>query len=155
MSPNVRWHWCFLSTLLSASTLVIYLCSLTSGRGKSTPSNKKSIQTLVPTMLQTGIENVPKPPVAEFDRIPKSAYTLAAQLVFRQLFLKQKVFLHVKIVFSDKICQQIWKPPNSIAIMLPHFLCSGLQIILTKQTIWINKCPVQHTFSFQISHWLI
>jgi hypothetical protein len=32
--------------------------------------------------LQGGVEKSPKLPVAEFDRIPKYADTLAAQLVF-------------------------------------------------------------------------
>ena len=75
--------------------------------------------------LSTGMEKVPKLPVAEFDRIPKAADILAVQLMFWQVFFEQKVILCVKMVFSDKICQQIWKPPSSIATLPPHFLHGG------------------------------
>ena len=51
-----------------------------------------------PNMPEPGMTEVPKLLVAEFDRIPKAAYFLAAQLVFWQLFFEQKVFLYVKMI---------------------------------------------------------
>jgi len=57
--------------------------------------------------MSASIEKVPKLPLGEFDRILKAADTLAAQIVFGQLFFEQKVFLYVKMVFSYKICHQI------------------------------------------------
>ena len=75
------------------------------------------------------MEEVQNLPVAEFNRIRKAVNTLVAQLVFWQFFFEQKVFLYVKMVFSDKICQQISlghiKLPSSIATMLPHFFQDG------------------------------
>jgi len=65
--------------------------------------------------FETTRSKIPKLPVAEFNRITKSAGTIATQAVFKQPFFEQKVFLYVKMVFSDKNCQQISKLQRSIA----------------------------------------
>ena len=75
------------------------------------------------------MEKVPKLPVAKFDRNPKAADTLAAELVVRQLFFEQKVFLYVKTVFSDKICQKNSLGHEICQVLLlcyPTFCTAGL-----------------------------
>jgi hypothetical protein len=65
--------------------------------------------------------SVPKLPVSEFDRIPKGADTLAAQLVFRQLFFEQKVFLCIEMYYQTKYTKKFENYQAALLLCYPTF----------------------------------